>query len=206
MPQFLHTQLGGQYAEVKRIIESFNRNNLFTRLNSTSIANNINLLHMLDPTIIDEIDRNRKKFASDFISHQTASSNVSLLSLNARSSRPLLDFTQPQPTADALANLLQISMNLSQRDHNLPFSTNIERAMICNLPTNSDTYFHFGQISLEGQLKFLGLWNKNNNAERQPPPITAAGLAASISNFVSGATNTNQLTSTFCFVLFSTVD
>lgn len=60
VPQFLHSQLGEQYGEVKRTIVSFNRNNLFTQLNSTSISNNVNLLHMLDPTVIDEVDRNRK--------------------------------------------------------------------------------------------------------------------------------------------------
>lgn len=128
---------------------------------------------MLDPTLIDEIDRNRRKFTQTLVNQQT-------------NRRRTLDFTQPQPTADALANLVQISMNLSQRDHNLPFSSNIERSMLANLATNSDTYFYYGQISLEGQLKFLGLWNKNNNTEKNQH---LNSIAASISNFVSGTTN-----------------
>lgn len=93
----------------------------------------------------------------------------------------MLNFTQPQPTADALANLFQISMSLSQRDHNFPFSSNIERMMVSNLPNNLDSYFSFGQISLEGLLKFLGLWNKNTSNNKQQ----LGGIAASISNFVS---------------------
>ena len=93
----------------------------------------------------------------------------------------MLNFTQPQPTADALANLFQISMSLSQRDQNFPFSSNIERMMVSNLPNNLDSYFSFGQISLEGLLKFLGLWNKNTSNNKQQ----LGGIAASISNFVS---------------------
>jgi hypothetical protein len=156
VPQFLHTQLGRQYSNVKRMIESFSRNSLYTKMNSISIANNINLLHMLDPILIDETQ-------AGF--------------------RPTLDFTQPQPTGDALANLVQTSMNLNE--HNIMFSTNIERTMIVNLASNSDTYFYFTQISLEGYLKFLGLWNRNSN-QIKPNQITAASLAASITNFVTG--------------------
>lgn len=34
--------------------------------------------------------------------------------------------------------------------------------MINNLPTNSDSYFYFTQISLEGILKFLGQWSNDH--------------------------------------------
>ncbi len=190
VPQFLNSQLGRQYSDVKRIVESFSRHNNFTKKTSISINNNANLLHMLDPIVIDEIDRNRKRFAA---AYQNPGIDT------VCSHRPPLDFTQPQPTADALANLVQVSMNLSMRDHNLPFSTNIERMMLANLPHCSDSYFHFGQISLEGFLKFLGIWNKNNrfsnkkqqNQQQQALP-TPSSLAASISNFVSG-TSTSQM-------------
>lgn len=169
VPQFLHSQLGRQYSQVKRIVETFSRNSLYSNLNSISIANNINLLHMLDPIVIDEMQY----------------------------SRQLLDFTQPQPTADALANLIQTSMNLNERDHHVMFSTNIERTMLVNLAANSDTYFYFTQISLEGYLKFLGLWNRNNlikqsqlqqqnQQQPQTSTTTAASLAASFTNFVTG--------------------
>ena len=173
VPQFLHSQLGRQYSQVKRIIETFSRNSLYSKLNSISIANNINLLHMLDPIVIDEMQH----------------------------SRQLLDFTQPQPTADALANLIQTSMNLNERDHHVMFSTNIERTMLVNLAANSDTYFYFTQISLEGYLKFLGQWNRNNlmkqpqqqsqqqqqqQNQQQGSTTTAASLAASFTNFVTG--------------------
>jgi hypothetical protein len=170
VPQFLQSQLGRQYCQVKRIIESFSRNNLFTKMNSITIANNPQLLYMLDPTLIDEIDRSKKR-ATD--------------SLVSASNRPL-DFTQPQPTADALANLFQISMNLSQRDFNLLFSTNIERNMIANLSSNSDSYFYYTQISLEGHLKFLGQWNRNSaTTSKQQTSTTAATIAATLSNLAS---------------------
>ena len=82
---------------------------------------------------------------------------------------------------------MQIAMNLSQRDHNLPFSSNIERMMVANLAINSDTYFYFGQMSLEGLLKFLGSWNKNINQNSGNKQQTNS-IAASISNFVTGST------------------
>jgi len=170
VPQFLQSQLGRQYCQVKRIIESFSRNNLFTKMNSITIANNPQLLYMLDPTLIDEIDRSKKRATDNLVS---------------ASNRPL-DFTQPQPTADALANLFQISMNLSQRDYNLLFSTNIERNMIANLSSNSDSYFYYTQISLEGHLKFLGQWNRNSAAtSKQQTSTTAATIAATLSNLAT---------------------
>jgi len=108
------------------------------------------------------------------------------LTSNLLTRRPL-DFTQPQPTADALANLIQISMTLSHKERNLPFASNIERSLLANLPTNADTYFHYGQVSLEGLVKFLGAWNKNhaqdNNSDTNQ---RLANIAASISQFVSG--------------------
>jgi hypothetical protein len=82
--------------------------------------------------------------------------------------------------------LTQISTNLSQGGHNLPLSSNIERTMVANLATSLDTYFHFGQISLEGHLKFLGQWNKNQAG--------GSGLAASFSNFVAYDQGTSKLT------------
>ena len=177
-PGFLESQLGRQYCQVKRIIDSFYRNNLYTKMNSVSISNNPNLLYMLDPTLIDEIEKNKKKAAANLVSSINHLPN---------SNRPL-DFTQPQPTADALANLFQISMNLSQRDYNLLFSTNIERLMTSNLASNADTYYYYTQISLEGLLKFLGHWNRNNNASATKPSqaqLTAASIAASITNLVN---------------------
>lgn len=157
-PSFLQSRLGKQFSRIKRIIESFNRYNQFTRLNSITIANNSNLLFMLDPTLIDEFDRSMKKALS------ASNSSNTLSNLGGTSSGvAALDFTQPQPTADALANLFQVSMTLSERDYNIMFSTNIERNMISNLPTNTDTYFSFTQISLEGLLKFLGQWNKSKD-------------------------------------------
>jgi hypothetical protein len=170
VPQFLQSQLGRQYCQLKRIIESFNRNHLFTKMNSITLANNPQLLYMLDPTLIDEMDRTKRK-------------------ANLVSS---LDFTQQATgiTGDALTNLVQISMNLSQRDYNLFFTTNIERSMIANLSSNSDTYFYYTQISLEGHLKFLGQWNRNNSnnnnnvgsAAQRLTSTTAASIAATLSN------------------------
>lgn len=107
LPGFLQTQLGRQYCQVKRTIESFNRYTAFTNLNSISVSSNSNLLYMLDPTIIDEIDRMRR-------------------SRHVMAPPPPLDFTQPQPTADAIANLFKTSMSLSQcNTHNLMFSSNL---------------------------------------------------------------------------------
>ena len=148
VPGFLQSQLGRQYGQVKRVIEAFSRHTAFTKMNSITLGNNPQLLYMLDPTLIDEIERSKKRAADSLVS---ASASL----------RPL-DFTQPQPTADALANLFQISMSLSHRDHNLLFSTNIERHMIANLSSQSDTYFDYTQVSLEGHLKFLGQWNRNS--------------------------------------------
>ncbi len=173
VPQFIQTQLGQQYSSVKRLVEAQTRPTLFTNLNSTSIANNVNLLHMLDPTIIHDMDNDRRRLTSNLLAR-----------------RPL-DFTQPQPTADALANLIQISMDLRQKQHHLPFSSNIERSMIANLPTNADTYFHYGQVSLEGLIKFLGAWNKNSSQENSD---TLASIAAVVSNFVTGSNPTIQST------------
>jgi hypothetical protein len=167
VPQFLHSQLGRQYCQVKRIIESFGRNNLFTKMNSITIANNPQLLYMLDPTLIDEIDRSKRKATANLVS---------------ASNRPL-DFTQPQPTADALANLFQISMNLSHRDYNLLFSTNIERNMI-QTASNPNSFYYYTQISLEGHLKFLGQWNQNS-ANKQQATTTAASIAATLSNLAT---------------------
>ncbi len=143
-PSFLSTQLGKQYCHVKASLESFNRSNLFTRLNSISITNNSNLLYMLDPILIGEFDRKHQQSVS-----------------NSRPPPNTATTSNIRDQQDALNNLFQISTSLSQRDHfNLLFSTNIERVMIANLPTNSDSYYYFTQVSLEGLLKFLGQWNR----------------------------------------------
>lgn len=177
LPGFLHTQLGKQYCQIKRTIESFNRYNLFTQLNSISISSNSNLLYMLDPTLIDEIDKNRKKVA------QAANIDLPM--------RPL-DFTQPQPTADAISNLFKISMNLSQCNrHNLLFATNLERNMINNLPNETNSYFYYTQLSLEGILKILGQWNNNsiNFENEKRRNLNALSIAESISNLVTSNSN-----------------
>lgn len=173
VPQFLNSQIGKRYSDVKKIIEAFSRNYMFTNINSTSITNNINLLYMLDPTLIYDIDANRQKFVNSLSSHPST----------------ILDSAQPRASESALANLTQISMNLSQQGHNLPFSTNIERTMVANLANNLDTYFYFGQISLEGLLKFLGLWNKTHSSNIKQKET---GLAVSFSNFVSSSANINN--------------
>ena len=72
MPQFLHSHLGQRYCHVKRALDPFSRGHLFTNLNSTSVANNATLLHMLDPTLIDELDQSRRKFANTLFSPQAA--------------------------------------------------------------------------------------------------------------------------------------
>lgn len=108
LPDFLRTKLGQQYGQVKRIIESFNRYNHFTCLNSISLSSNPNLLYMLDPTIIDDVDRSQK-------SARGASLQV-----------PPLDFTQAKPVNDSIANLFKASINLSECNaHNLLFSSNL---------------------------------------------------------------------------------
>lgn len=130
-PGFLSSHIGQQYNKIKKSIDTFDRYNLYNNSNSISIANNSSLLFMLDPTMIDE-------------------SNEEI--------REVVDFTQPQP-AETLINLTKISNRLSERC-NLTYSTNIERIMLNNLPTNSNSFFYFTQISLEGVLKFIGQWNK----------------------------------------------
>lgn len=63
---------------------------------------------MLDPTLIDEVERSKRS------KHGNSSGTA------------VLDFTQPQPVADSIANLYKASMNLSQcNTHNLVFTTNI---------------------------------------------------------------------------------
>ena len=60
--------------------------------------------------------------------------------------------------------------------------------MTSNLASNADTYYYYTQISLEGLLKFLGHWNRNNNASATKPSqaqLTAASIAASITNLVN---------------------
>jgi hypothetical protein len=131
VPTFMKSQLGRQYCQIKKIIESFNRNNAFSNLNSTLIANNSYLLYMLDPILIDEIEKSKK----------TLTSNTN---------------------ANGLANLLQKSTNLSQRDYSLLFATNIERIMLNNLVNNTDTFFYFNQIGLEGLLKFIDHSSSSN--------------------------------------------
>ena len=164
VPSFLLSQLGKQYSQVKRVIDSHNREMQFTKMNSICISNNTNLLHMLDPTLIDEATKDKQRSAR-------------------------LDFTQPQPTVNALHNLFQISTSLNQRDHSLLFSANIERTMLANLPTNSDTYFHFSQVSLEGLLKFLGIWNKSNVRQRS----SSGGLFSNLVNAAGSGTVVDEV-------------
>ena len=159
VPQFLQTPLGRQYCHVKRIMEAFERHHLYAKLNSIAVASNPQLLYMLDPTLIDELDRSKRKAT---------------------------DFTRAQPTADALASLVQMSMKLSQRsDHNLLFSANIERHML------ADTHFYFTQVSLEGHLKFLGQWNNRHSSGASlssagnNKPLTS--LAATLTSLASNA-------------------
>ena len=164
---FLDTQLGKNYLNLKRTIESFNRNNLFTNLNSISIASNSNLLYMLDPTLIDDITR--KNNNSDL-----------------------------QKTTDSLSNLYEISMSLSQCDYNLLFSTNIERTMVANLSYNSETYYYYTQISLEGMLKFMGQWNSSTNLlrhhqQQQSSQINMTSIANSITNLVNEDVSTKTV-------------
>lgn len=110
LPDFLRSQLGQQYGQVKRIIESFNRYTQFTCLNSISLSSNPNLLYMLDPTIIDEVDRNGSSKSTS----------------TARAAQLNLDFTQPKPVNDSISNLFKASMNLSEcNTHNLLFSSNL---------------------------------------------------------------------------------
>ena len=145
-PAFLNTQLGKQYCQVKTALESFNRANLFVRLNSISIINNTNLLYMLDPVLISEFDCQYKQQQQQY-------------AVTTAASRPTS--TNLVTQQDALNSLFQISTSLSQRDQfNLLFSANIERSMIVNLPTSTDSYFYFTQVSLEGMLKFSGQWNR----------------------------------------------
>lgn len=76
--------------------------------------------------------------------------------------------------------------------------------MLNNLPTNSDSYFYFTQISLEGMLKFLGQWNHDNfdalqllqqqqqlspqqQQQRRKNLSNLGGITESISNLVSGS-------------------
>lgn len=117
LPDFLRSQLGQQYGQVKRIIESFNRYTQFTSLNSISLSSNPNLLYMLDPTIIDEIDRNNSSK-----SQQSALTAA----MSSRAAANNLDFTQPRPVNDSIASLFKASMNLSEcSTHNLLFSSNL---------------------------------------------------------------------------------
>lgn len=86
--------------------------------------------------------------------------------------------------------------------------------MLNNLPTNSDSYFYFTQISLEGMLKFLGQWNHDNfdtlqllqqpqqqllspqqQQQRRKNLGNLGGITESISNLVSGA-NQSSATAT----------
>jgi hypothetical protein len=107
LPGFLRTQLGAQYCQVKRTIDSFSRYSNFYGSGSGGSGPSLNLLYyMLDPTLIDEVERSKRS---------RPASNVALL-----------DFTQPQPVADSIANLYKASMNLSQcNTHNLIFTSNI---------------------------------------------------------------------------------
>lgn len=85
---------------------------------------------------------------------------------------------------DSLNQLIQISTSLSQRDQfNQLFSTNIERLMISNSPTNVDSYYYFTQISLEGLLKFMGQWN------REFQSLGAAGAGGSQRNLAEAIFN-----------------
>jgi hypothetical protein len=166
VPAFLCTRLGGQYTNVKRTLHRQYRQNLFTQLNSIPIINNANLLYMLDPTVIDEIDKNHKQVLTNLIAsnHLTLEIPTAAPSTSNNIERPhnLSQTTTTTTKVDALQTLLKISTNLSLRDDNLLFSNNIERSMISNLPTNTDTYYNFSQISLEGLLKFLDQWNRND--------------------------------------------
>lgn len=120
LPDFLRSQLGQQYGQVKRIIESFNRYTQFTSLNSISLSSNPNLLYMLDPTIIDEIDRNNSSKS------QQSALAAAMSSRAAGSANNNLDFTQPRPVNDSIASLFKASMNLSEcSTHNLLFSSNL---------------------------------------------------------------------------------
>lgn len=81
--------------------------------------------------------------------------------------------------------------------------------MINNLPTNSDSYFYFTQISLEGMLKFLGQWshdhfdalqlmqqNSSQQQQQQSSRRKNLGITESITNLVSGNTTSQTGTTT----------
>jgi hypothetical protein len=182
VPAFMHTELGRKYSHIKRLMDSYARSSMFAQQSSISISNNASLLYMLDPTIIDEIEQS-KKAAMQAVERPHRQ-------YQQRTMTQQRDFTQPQPT-EALANLFHISMNLSQRDYTLLFSANIERTMLANLAANSHTYYSFGQVSLEGFLKFLGQWNRpapgTIASTTRKPQTTASTIAASLSSLVTGA-------------------
>jgi hypothetical protein len=142
IPNFLSSQLGRKYSQIKKIIDAFSRSNQFNR-SQNSVFNNENLSYMLDPVLINEFD----------------SKHLKEMSTNSRNPPPTSNFVNEKL---AMNNLYQISTSLSQRDNfNSMFTINLERAMLANLPQNSDTYFYFTQVSLEGLLKFLGQCNRS---------------------------------------------
>ena len=130
LPGFLRSPLGQQYCQVKRLIDSFNRYSQFTNLNSISLSSNPNLLYMLDPTLIDEVDRGR-------------ASSRTFNTRNLAPPQPQLDFTQPQPVSDSIASLFKASMNLSQcNTYNLLFSSNLGNYVTLLFLVLDETLFH----------------------------------------------------------------
>lgn len=75
--------------------------------------------------------------------------------------------------------------------------------MINNLPTNTDSYFYYTQISLEGILKFLGQWSNDvvfdsiqlasQQQQSQKQQRKNISLADSLTNFVSSNNSSSVL-------------